>query len=63
MYLTWDMYGVPDKISVYVGGKLRWTSGDTVKHSEKAPIGFYYKTSQGKIEVRINEGVPLSYDT
>lgn len=63
VYLTWDMYGVADKISVYVGGNLKWTSGDKVQHSEKAPIGFYYKTTQGDIEVRINEGLNLTERT
>lgn len=63
VYLTWEMYGVPDKISVYVGGNLKWTSGDKVQHSEKAPIGFYYKTTQGDIEVRINEGLNLTERT
>lgn len=63
VYVTWDMFGVADKISIYVGGKLKWTSGKPVSNSNSGPIGFYYRTKEGKIEVRINEGVNVTYST
>ncbi|MCP8973172.1 M23 family metallopeptidase [Bacillus licheniformis] len=63
VYVTWNMYGVPDKISIYVGGKLRWTTGQRVSNGDGGPIGFYYKKSQGKIEVKINDGLTVNYGT
>lgn len=63
IYLNWDMYGRADKMSVYVGGKLRWTTGKLVSNGDSGPIGFYYKKTQGKIEVKINDGINVDYGT
>lgn len=61
VYVSWDMYGQGDKMSIYVGGKLRWTTNKIV--SNKGSIGFYYRKSEGKIEVKLNEGIDMTYNT
>lgn len=63
VYVKWDMKPVGDKMSIFVGGKLRYTTGEKVSNSEKSPIGFYYTTKEGLIEVKINDGVETTDGT
>lgn len=56
VYVDYWMYVAKDKISVFVNGKLKWSTGKAVSEDEGGPIAFYYKPSDGDITIKINDG-------